>query len=174
MPDGRGHDRPAYQTCRLCMAGCVVLMVAALLLAGCAGSTDPEMVPVNRVPGSHGPEQQLRAEIRSWLGTPHRLGGMSQRGVDCSGLVVILYADLFDIHLPRTTRAQMRTGRLVGRNSLVAGDLVFFKPTLKYFHVGVYLGQGEFVHTSTSNGVMISRIDDGFWRHCYLTGRRVL
>jgi cell wall-associated NlpC family hydrolase len=174
MPDGHVHDRPAYQTFRLREVGCAVVLVTALLMAGCAGSMDPAISPDNRVPQSHRSEQLLRAEIRSWLGTPHRMGGMSQRGVDCSGLVVILYANLFDIHLPRTTLAQMGTGRQVGRDSLVAGDLVFFKPAKKYYHVGIYLGHGEFVHTSTSNGVMVSQIDDGFWRECYLTGRRVL
>ncbi|HSO19427.1 MAG TPA: NlpC/P60 family protein, partial [Desulfosarcina sp.] len=110
----------------------------------------------------------------SWLGTPHRLGGMNRRGIDCSGLVVVLYDDLFDRRLPRTTRGLMRTGRPVGRNDLSGGDLVFFKPAGKSHHVGVYLGGGEFVHTSTTYGVTISRMDDDFWRRCYLTGRRLL
>jgi probable lipoprotein NlpC len=59
----------------------------------------------------------LRAEIQSWLGTPHRMGGMSRRGIDCSGLVVVLYDDLFDLRLPRTTTALMRRGRRVEKRS---------------------------------------------------------
>jgi cell wall-associated NlpC family hydrolase len=56
---------------------------------------------------------------------------------------------------------------------LMSGDLVFFKPGYKSRHVGIYLGQGEFAHASTSKGVIISRLDDRFWRQCYVTGRRV-
>ena len=68
----------------------------------------------------------------------------------------------------------MHTGRRVDRTQLAAGDLLFFKPRTKVNHVGIYLGQGEFVHTSSSNGVMVSRLHDDFWRRCYLTGRRLL
>ncbi|MBC2709680.1 MAG: C40 family peptidase [Desulfosarcina sp.] len=120
------------------------------------------------------PEQMLRSEIPSWLGTPHRMGGVSRQGIDCSGLVVVLYDGLFDMRLPRTTTALMRTGRRVEKQNLAAGDLVFFKPGTKVNHVGIYLSHGEFVHTSTSNGVTISRMDDDFWRRCYLTSRRLL
>ena len=150
------------------------LILAVLTAAGCATTHVPEAEPVLPLTGEQGPEQMLRAEIRTWLGTPHRMGGMNRRGIDCSGLVVTLYNDLFEMHLPRTTRALMRTGRPVARNDLVGGDLVFFKPATKFHHVGIYLGQGEFVHTSTTYGVMISRMDDDFWSRCYLTGRRLL
>ncbi len=152
-----------------------VLTVAVLIIVvGCAASREP--VSRHRGADSHesGVEQRLRAEITSWLGTPHRLGGLSRRGIDCSGLVVVVYEALFDRHLPRTTTRQMRVGRRIERSALRPGDLVFFKPRTKLHHVGIYLGQGEFVHTSTSRGVMVSRMDDDFWRQCYLTGRRLL
>ena len=159
-------------------AGCLAAVVLALMTAGCAATKDPkpENSPQQVYPSVAHPstEQILRSGIRPWLGTPHRMGGMSRRGIDCSGLAVSLYRDLFNIRLPRTTRAQMRSGRWVNRSQLVPGDLVFFKPLTKYYHVGVFLGQGEFVHTSTRQGVMISRLDDDFWRSCYLNGRRIL
>ena len=169
----RGYDRLRVTSRR---RGCLLVMLAGLMAFGCATTAVPDrgQVPAAPLPANQRPEQMLRAEIQSWLGAPHRMGGMSQRGIDCSGLVVILYDDLFDMRLPRTTRALMRTGRRVDRNSLAAGDLVFFKPATKYHHVGIYLGRGEFVHTSTTYGVMISRIDDDFWRRCYLSGRRLL
>jgi len=141
---------------------------------GCATTAAPDPEPTLSTVGRARPSQMLRAEIQSWLGTPHRMGGLSRRGIDCSGLVVVLYDDLFDMRLPRTTTALMRQGRRVKKHNLTAGDLVFFKPAAKFQHVGIYLGHGEFVHSSTSNGVMLSRLDDQFWRQCYLTGRRLL
>lgn len=153
---------------------CLLLILLSLMVSGCAITAAPDPEPVQVKTGGARPEQMLRAEIQSWLGTPHRMGGMSRRGIDCSGLVVILYDDLFDIQLPRTTTALIRTGRQVEKKRLTAGDLVFFKPTTKFHHVGIYLGDGDFVHTSTSYGVMISRMADDFWRRCYLTSRRLL
>jgi cell wall-associated NlpC family hydrolase len=154
--------------------GLLLLIATPILALGCAttGDLDPEPIPFSA--GGHRPEQALRVGIRSWLGTPHRMGGMSRRGIDCSGLVVVLYENLFDLQLPRTTTALMHTGRRVEKENLAAGDLLFFKPRTKVHHVGIYLGQGEFVHTSSRNGVMVSRMNDDFWRRCYLTGRRLL
>jgi len=157
--------------------GWAVCLLLALWLAGCAASAEPEPEPSPGPYAADGqpPEAVLRNGIRPWLGTPHRMGGMGPRGIDCSGLAVRLYRDLFHMRLPRTTVAQMHSGRPMVRSDLTAGDLVFFKPVnKKYYHVGVYLGGGEFVHTSTSNGVMISRMDDDYWSRCYLTGRRLL
>lgn len=152
-------------------SGCLLL---ALWLAGCAATGEPKPSPGPYAAHGQQPEAVLRSGIRAWMGTPHRMGGMGLRGIDCSGLVVRLYRDLFHMRLPRTTVAQMHSGRPVARHDLTAGDLVFFKPAKKYRHVGIYLGDGDFVHTSTSNGVMISRMDDDFWSRCYLTGRRLL
>ena len=158
--------------------GWLVAVVLAVMAAGCAATKDPkpENIPPPVYPSADqsSTEQILRTGIRPWLGTPHRMGGMNRRGIDCSGLAVSLYRDLFGIQLPRTTHAQMRSGRWVSQSELSPGDLLFFKPTTKYRHVGIYLGRGEFVHTSTRQGVMISRLDDDFWRSCYLTSRRLM
>lgn len=174
MPDARSFGRgDSRSMTRLCIGG-LFLIVMTLMAAGCATTATPDPEPGLFSSGGDGPEQALRAEIQSWLGTPHRMGGMSRRGIDCSGLVVVLYDDLFDLRLPRTTAALMRTGQQVEETHLAAGDLLFFKPRSKVYHVGIYLGNGEFVHTSASYGVMVSRINDDFWRRCYLTGRRLL
>jgi len=154
--------------------GCLFLILLMLMTTGCATIAAPDPEPVLLMSGGERTAKMLRDEIQSWLGTPHRMGGLSRRGIDCSGLVVVLYDDLFDMRLPRTTTALMHKGRRVDKHNLTAGDLVFFKPAAKFHHVGIYLGQGEFVHTSTSYGVMLSRMDDDFWRQCYLTGRRLL
>lgn len=176
MPEKRTAPIRRRDRTRLA-AGWLTGVLLAAMIAGCATTQDPqpgsiaEPAAANR---SQPREDLLRTGIQPWLGTPHRMGGLSRRGVDCSGLTVNLYRDLFGIRLPRTTRAQMRTGRWVDRGQLTPGDLVFFKPVKKYHHVGIYLGDGEFVHTSTRQGVMVSRLDDDFWQSCYLTGRRLL
>jgi cell wall-associated NlpC family hydrolase len=154
--------------------GLLLLIAMPILALGCATTGDLDPKPIPSWAGGHRSERVLRAGIRPWLGTPHRMGGMSRRGIDCSGLVVVLYDDLFDMQLPRTTTGLMRTGRRVDKESLTAGDLLFFKPRTKVHHVGIYLGQGEFVHTSSRSGVTVSRMNDDFWRRCYLTGRRLL
>ena len=116
----------------------------------------------------------VRAMLPLLIRSGNQLSGLSHYGIDCSGLVVVLYDTLFDRQLPRTTTAQMRIGRRIERTGLRPGDLVFFNPRHKLHHVGIYLGQGEFVHTSTRRGVMVSHMEDDFWRQCYLTGRRLL
>lgn len=119
-------------------------------------------------------EQLLRSEANRWKGTPHRLGGNSRKGIDCSGLVSQLYKSLFNIRLPRSARDQARVGTPVSRIQIRAGDLVFFLPPKKGRHVGIYLGRGEFVHASSTNGVMISNMTNPYWRKCYWKARRVL
>ncbi|MCB2149322.1 MAG: C40 family peptidase [Deltaproteobacteria bacterium] len=174
MPDTATRCRYFHRFLTSGGMGGLLLILLTLITSGCATSSVPDPEPVLSTSGGAGTARMLRAEIQSWLGTPHRLGGLSRRGIDCSGLVVVLYEDLFDMRLPRTTTALMHKGRRVEKNNLTAGDLVFFKPATKFPHVGIYLGQGEFVHTSTSYGVTLSRMDDDFWRQCYLTSRRLL
>jgi cell wall-associated NlpC family hydrolase len=174
MPDAGTRCSLFYRFLNGGGMGCLFLIFLALMTTGCATTAVPDPAPALSAAGGATPAQMLRAEIQSWLGTPHRMGGLSRRGIDCSGLVVVLYDDLFDMRLPRTTTALMRKGRRVEKHNLTAGDLVFFKPATKFHHVGIYMGQGEFVHTSTSYGVMLSRMDDLFWRQCYLTSRRLL
>ncbi|MEJ2154461.1 MAG: NlpC/P60 family protein [Desulfobacteraceae bacterium] len=118
-------------------------------------------------------EQRLRAKARQWEGTPHRMGGTQRSGVDCSGFVQRIFDDLFNIKLPRATARQVRTGNAVAIHQLRPGDLVFFHPPDKVRHVGIYLGQGEFVHASTSKGVTISRLNTPYWRNAYWTARRI-
>jgi probable lipoprotein NlpC len=173
MPDAGTLRKTGSRSTSRWHIGCLLLVVLPLMAAGCA-TTAPDPEPSHFPDGGNRSEQVLRAEIQPWLGTPHRMGGMNRRGIDCSGLVVVLYDDLFNLRLPRTTTALMRSGRRVEKTQLAAGDLLFFKPRSKVHHVGIYLGQGEFVHASTSYGVMVSRINDEFWRRCYLTGRRLL
>ncbi|HEX7071174.1 MAG TPA: NlpC/P60 family protein [Rhodothermales bacterium] len=116
----------------------------------------------------------LRSEVRTWEGTPHRLGGQNRSGVDCSGFVMRVYDDVFGLSLPRTTEDQAQEGREVSASSLVPGDLVFFRTAPKTRHVGIYLSDGEFAHASSSDGVRVSHLDEPYWRRTYWMSRRVL
>ncbi len=119
-------------------------------------------------------EQRLREEYGRWKGTRHRLGGNDRNGIDCSGFVKAVYANLFNIHLPRTTQIQAKQGQPITSKELQAGDLVFFKPPSYPRHVGIFLSQSEFVHASKNKGVTISKIDAHYWGKYYWTARRIL
>ncbi len=108
-----------------------------------------------------------------WKGAPYRLGGNDRNGVDCSAFVQIAYRDAVRIDLPRTTLHQVKRGQEVSYSEASAGDLVFFKTSPKVRHVGVYLGDKQFMHASTSKGVIISRIDNPYWASKFWQFRRV-
>jgi cell wall-associated NlpC family hydrolase len=130
--------------------------------------------PAPSAPATHSIENRLRAEVRTWRATPHKMGGTSRSGVDCSGFVQQVYRDVFHQSIQRTTALQVRSGRPVESAQLRPGDLVFFKPPDKVRHVGIYLGAGEFAHASASRGVIISSLSEDYWRNCYWTARRYL
>lgn len=115
----------------------------------------------------------LYQHYKLWKGTPYRLGGMTTRGIDCSGFVFITFKAMFDLRLPRTVDEQAAFGRGIGPAELRSGDLVFFKTSATMHHVGIYLEQGRFMHASTRRGVMISALADGYWRQRFWQARRV-
>lgn len=116
----------------------------------------------------------LRREFSYWQGTPYRLGGDSKKGVDCSAFVKHIYRDSFNIHLPRTTEAQVQKGFFVYRDQLQIGDLIFFKTSNSTRHVGIYIGNNEFIHASTSKGVITSSLDNSYWKPRYWQAKRIL
>jgi len=118
--------------------------------------------------------QALLAQHQRWVGTPYRLGGTNERGIDCSALIQNVYRDTFNMQLPRTTRQQVKQGRPVDRSELQPGDLVFFNPPGVGRHAGIYIGGGRFMHASSSKGVMISRLDNSYWQRYYWQSRRTL
>ena len=138
---------------------------------GCAPFTAPPHVPTK----GHAERSFLIAEVRSYLGTPYRYGGSDRSGMDCSGLVVRLYRDVCNLHLPHRTIALFRMGTAVSFRSLEPGDLIFFReaPGLEPSHVGVYTGNGRFIHASGSRGVISSRLSESYYRRRYAGARRI-
>ena len=151
------------------------LMTAWLVVWICGCRTQPPAGPIHHGFTDNGDRaDQLREAVRSWEGTPHRMGGNDRRGIDCSGLVVQIDRDLYGYQLPRTTLALSNTGQAVDRGRLLPGDLVFFRLPDGKRHVGIYLGNGQFAHASTRRGVMISRMQAPYWQETFWTARRLL
>lgn len=118
-------------------------------------------------------EAGLMKAYAEWNGTPYRLGGNSLKGIDCSGLVMTIYSEEFNIDLPRSTSGQIKEGRKIKPAELKTGDLVFFRTGRRTMHVGIYMGTNKFLHASTSSGVMISGMDETYWKTRYVESRRL-
>lgn len=119
-------------------------------------------------------KRKLEKSYRHYKGTRYKYGGTTARGFDCSGFVQRIYKEAFNINLPRTTKAMMKIGKPVRKNNLKTGDLVFFHTSRKYYHVGIYLENGIFMHASTSKGVTKSSLNLKYWKRSYLKARRIL
>ena len=125
-----------------------------------------------RLSGSEDPV--LLWEVTSWMGTPYRFGGSSRQGADCSGFVQQVYRSVYDYPLPRNAAEMARYSRRVGQRRLSDGDMVFFRTKRrKISHVGIYLGQGYFIHVSTSRGVMVNHLDEPYYSRTFAYGGRV-
>lgn len=114
---------------------------------------------------------------RQYLGVPHCMGGTTMKCIDCSGLLVAVFAG-HGIQLPHNSEEQARYGRIIpGMEDLKKGDLVFFIRSYRTSHFithsGIFLGDNKFIHTSSSNGVTITSLDDPWWKERYLFGTRV-
>lgn len=114
-------------------------------------------------------------EVAGWLGTRYRMGSMSSKAVDCSGFTKIIYNKVFEIDLPRTSRDMSNSVKeTLEINELLPGDLVFFATRGKKYinHVGMYLGEGHFVHASIK-GVKVSDLTDGYYKKTWRKAGRV-
>lgn len=161
----------------------VVALVATASIAGCGkpqarpkythASTSKE---VRRAAGEESAVSRTRVEqvTKPWLGTPYRYGGASRRGVDCSALAQNVIGDL-GAELPRTVRDQSSVGAPVPVASIAPGDLLFFRlSSTTIDHVGVALDANRFVHASTSRGVVVDHLMDGYFSKRFAGARRVL
>ena len=166
--------------------------VAALLLLAACSSTPHRREPTFK--DSHSALADLPARAPSaataqvandvlframaLVGTPYRWGGNTpESGFDCSGLVDYIYRHAADIALPHSSRqmADMDGRRIKRMRDLASGDLVFFGSGRGISHVGVYVGQGRFVHAPNSGGtVRLDDIDGPYWRDHFAFGKRLL
>jgi N-acetylmuramoyl-L-alanine amidase len=123
--------------------------------------------------------QQIVEYAKKFLGVKYVYGGSSSKGFDCSGFTSYVFKH-FEVSLERTSRSQGSNGAKIDRSDLKPGDLVFFdtnggKNAIN--HVGIYIGDGKFIHASSGSGtkcVTISDMTEGFYNNCYMRSRRYI
>ena len=111
--------------------------------------------------------------IDEWWGTKYRYGGTTKKGIDCSSFTGLLMGSVFGFALPRTAREQYSICSRLSKDDMLEGDLVFFNTRGGVSHVGVYLGGGYFVHSSSSAGVTINSLDESYYSKKFIGGGRV-
>ncbi len=151
------------------------------ILAGCGSvpprPPQPEQAPQTPHASQAAPDPEAFFKVLSTLGVDYRRGGASpSSGFDCSGLVAYVYQQAYGIDLPHYTLAQSRFGTSVAPSALQLGDLVFYNTERHpYSHVGIYLGDGRFVHApKPGSAVRIEKMVSSYWTKRFDGARRIL
>lgn len=169
----------------------LVLLVAGFLCSGLAGCRSyPRYSNTTGYEKPRAPEEEQEAErerprsanidealmtriIDDYIGAPYKDGGTSTNGIDCSGLVRNVYYELDGRAIPPDVRRMFRSGKTIEQRDLEFGDLVFFSfGTRGASHVGLYIGNGKFVHASETRGVIVSSLDESTYGGNYCGARR--
>ena len=152
----------------------VAAVFTAMLLVSCTSAPRYRSGGADRA--ATGETRDVVTYAKSFLGTPYRSGGTTRNGMDCSGLVSAVYTE-FNVALPRTAYDQSHVGSDVSRGGVEPGDLVFFQTSRSksVSHVGIYIGDGRFIHASTSaREVRIDAMDSDYFRRRFVKAKRVL
>jgi cell wall-associated NlpC family hydrolase len=161
----------------------LLLTALALFVAGCKSypryRPDAEVNPQETRPDDQyittSDYMRLGMILQRSLGKPYKGRSKWEEGVDCSKFTRDVFEEFNKTTLPRTAAEQYQEGEEVPRTRLKFGDLVFFRTERdRISHVGIAIGFGEFIHASTSRGVIISKLGEEYWAKRYVGARRVL
>ncbi len=165
----------------------MAVLVLLLLASGCGreavrpAAQRPAVVPQRDwpqvTPADPASANSVLMRAISLVGTPYRYGGNTpEGGFDCSGLVNYIYRDMLALKLPRTSRdLAAYQGPRIAPEELATADLVFFGDGGNVTHVGIYVGEGRFVHAPSTGGtVRLDHLDGSYWRTRYSGAKRVL
>jgi cell wall-associated NlpC family hydrolase len=122
------------------------------------------------------PREKVLFEVIKFLETPYKYGGNSGKGIDCSAFTKEVFQSSLMVELPRSCSQQFKVGdKIESKDELKFGDLVFFNTTKRSYpgHVGIYLGENQFVHASRSLGVTVSSLDDNYYKKRYVGAKRI-
>lgn len=159
------------------------VLLGAVLIVGCSAN------PRYRTGGEEAPRQLEKAQaaydtndylrlggiLQEYLGKPYKGKSKYEEGLDCSHFTQAVFKRFDNIKIPRMAADQYKAGRDVKYRQLAYGDLVFFRTDgRKISHVGVYIGEGRFIHVSSSSGVIISSLSENYWADKYAGARRIL
>jgi len=150
----------------------IIFIILLLTLQACSSSHKPLAPPASISKSDSPTVKKLNSQYNDWRGVKYREGGMSKKGVDCSAFVQLTFKQQLHKNLPRTTELMSAGGKPVAMKNMRPGDLVFFKTGWKVRHVGIYVGKGEFIHASTSRGVIKSKLNNPYWSDAYWMSRR--
>jgi probable lipoprotein NlpC len=156
-------------------AGRTVRLVAAAALACAAGAAQAEAPLFAAAPKRA--RSAVVALAYGYRGSPYVSGGVDASGFDCSGLVFKSYKDALGASLPRTAAALYSYSERIGRGELEPGDLVFFDTTGGISHVGIFSGEGKFIHSASEGretGVIESALSEAYWARTYAGAGRIL
>jgi cell wall-associated NlpC family hydrolase len=149
-----------------------ILLLSSFLFISCSGS--------KKVATNVNSAVEITSYAKSYINTPYRFGGSTTAGMDCSGLIYKSFLR-YGKKLPRTTKGLSGYGKKIKLKNVRQGDLLFFKTSKKWGginHVGIAIrvsgNQIEFIHSTTSSGVIISRMNEKYWSQSYKFARRVL
>ena len=184
--DAHYPHRPAAAPARRPIGIALTAFVTILLLGGCASNRGPETSHSYGLGDEHyrrptalsAAANDVLMRAIGLVGTPYRYGGNTPSGgFDCSGLVDFVFRDAAGLSLPRSTQELIDIhAPKVDRDDLQPGDLVFFNPNgHKVSHIGIYVGEGRFVHAPSRRGtVRLDRLTDAYWTRHYVSAKRVL
>ncbi len=148
-------------------------LVASLVLFG-AGLAAEAPLSIARAKDMR---NKLVADAEKYLGIPYVFGGSDSKGFDCSGLVYRVYRDTLGLAVPRTTKTLFAFAETLESTKLQPGDLVFFDTTDRLAHVGIFVGEREFIHAASEGqvtGVIRSSLDEPYWRRTYAGSGRLI